>query len=79
MHVAASVSVDFAKVHERMLGIVGQSTAGLTKWLESTEHLAVIRGHARFSSPTTNSERVPSALPWPAKNSCVSASMIVRR
>jgi pyruvate/2-oxoglutarate dehydrogenase complex dihydrolipoamide dehydrogenase (E3) component len=42
------VRVDMAAVKERMKRISGRSAEGLEKWLESMEHVDLIRGHAAF-------------------------------
>ena len=46
-----SVGVDMKAVKARKDRIVGDSVAGLTKWLAGTAGLTVIFGHARFSAP----------------------------
>ncbi|MEO7109799.1 MAG: FAD-containing oxidoreductase [Polyangiaceae bacterium] len=47
------VSVDMKRVKARKDEIVHQSNEGVTTWLEGTENLTVIRGHARFESATS--------------------------
>src|SRR5664279_864648 len=47
------VSVDFAAVMARKNAVVGNSRSRLTDWLEGMANCTVIRGHARFLSPTT--------------------------
>ena len=48
-----TMSTDFAAVHKRMQNIVAQSQQGLTRWLEGTTGLSVVRAHARFTAPDT--------------------------
>ncbi|HZZ63687.1 MAG TPA: FAD-containing oxidoreductase [Roseiarcus sp.] len=50
---AGPVSVDFAAVKTRMDGVVGNSRSHLEAWLGDMANCTVLRGHARFSSPTT--------------------------
>lgn len=45
------VSVDMKRVKARKDEVVKASNDGVTSWLEGTENLTVIRGHARFESP----------------------------
>ncbi|WP_109353964.1 FAD-containing oxidoreductase [Sphingorhabdus sp. EL138] len=45
------ISVDMKRVKARMDGIVNQSQQGLTTWLQATDNLTVIRGHARLKGP----------------------------
>jgi len=47
------VSVDMKRVKARKDEVVHQSNEGVTTWLEKTENLTVIRGHARFESAKT--------------------------
>jgi pyruvate/2-oxoglutarate dehydrogenase complex dihydrolipoamide dehydrogenase (E3) component len=47
------VSVDFAAVMARKNAVVGNSRSRLTDWLEGMANCTIIRGHARFLSPTT--------------------------
>jgi pyruvate/2-oxoglutarate dehydrogenase complex dihydrolipoamide dehydrogenase (E3) component len=47
------VSIDFAAVMARKNTVVGNSRSHLTTWLEGMKNCTVIRGHARFLSPTT--------------------------
>ena len=51
--IGGEVAIDFARVMERMRGVVGQSSLGLEKWLTQTEGLELVAGHARFSAPDT--------------------------
>jgi pyruvate/2-oxoglutarate dehydrogenase complex dihydrolipoamide dehydrogenase (E3) component len=44
------VSVDMKRVKARKDEVVHQSNEGVTTWLEKTENLTIIRGHARFES-----------------------------
>jgi pyruvate/2-oxoglutarate dehydrogenase complex dihydrolipoamide dehydrogenase (E3) component len=46
-----AVTVDMKRVKARKDEVVRQSSTGVTTWLEGTENLTVIRGHARFESP----------------------------
>lgn len=45
--------VDMAKVQERAATVSANARKGLESWLESMPGCTVIRGHARFVSPTT--------------------------
>jgi pyruvate/2-oxoglutarate dehydrogenase complex dihydrolipoamide dehydrogenase (E3) component len=47
------VGVDFAAVMARKNTVVGNSRSRLTDWLQGMENCTLIRGHARFLSPTT--------------------------
>ena len=47
------VGIDFAAVMARKNAVVGNSRSHLTDWLEGMANCTVIRGHARFLSPTT--------------------------
>ena len=47
------VGIDFAAVMARKNEVVGNSRSHLTAWLEGMANCTVIRGHARFLSPTT--------------------------
>src|ERR1700738_4946605 len=47
------VGIDFAAVMARKNAVVGNSRSHLTAWLEGMENCTLIRGHARFLSPTT--------------------------
>ena len=47
------VTVDMKRVKARKDEVVHQSNEGVTSWLEGTENLTVIRGHARFESART--------------------------
>ena len=51
VEVEGSVRVDMKRVHARMREIADASTNGVTQWLEGTENVDVIRGHARLSGP----------------------------
>ena len=44
------VTVDMARVNARMKQISGASNQGVEQWLEGTEGVTVLRGHARFES-----------------------------
>jgi pyruvate/2-oxoglutarate dehydrogenase complex dihydrolipoamide dehydrogenase (E3) component len=46
-----SVTVDMQRVKERKDAIAGASNKGVTDWLESMEHVSLVRGHARFIGP----------------------------
>lgn len=48
VEVGGDVEVDMGAVHERMREVAGASNAGVTDWLESMEHVDLIRGDARF-------------------------------
>jgi pyruvate/2-oxoglutarate dehydrogenase complex dihydrolipoamide dehydrogenase (E3) component len=48
-----SVKVDLAKILERKNGIVMKSRNGVTNWITGTKGCTLVRGHARFQSPTT--------------------------
>ena len=47
------VSIDFSAVMARKNEVVGNSRSHLTAWLEGMANCTLIRGHARFLSPTT--------------------------
>ncbi|HEX2543676.1 MAG TPA: mercuric reductase [Ramlibacter sp.] len=47
------VAVDFGAVRARVQAIVGQSLRGLESWLQGTQGLSVVSGHARFIAPGT--------------------------
>jgi pyruvate/2-oxoglutarate dehydrogenase complex dihydrolipoamide dehydrogenase (E3) component len=47
------VGIDFAAVMARKNAVVGNSRSHLTAWLQGMENCTVVRGHARFLSPTT--------------------------
>jgi pyruvate/2-oxoglutarate dehydrogenase complex dihydrolipoamide dehydrogenase (E3) component len=47
------VGLDFARVHQRMRGIVEESAQGLEAWLKGTEGLSLIAAHARFTAADT--------------------------
>ena len=47
------VGINFAAVMARKNAVVGNSRSHLTDWLEGMPICTVIRGHARFLSPTT--------------------------
>ena len=47
------VGIDFAAVMARKNAVVGNSRSRLTAWLQGMANCTVIRGHARFLSPTT--------------------------
>ena len=49
--IGGPVSVDMAAVKARKDAVVGQSVAGLKRWLESTKGLDLVWGHARFVGP----------------------------
>jgi pyruvate/2-oxoglutarate dehydrogenase complex dihydrolipoamide dehydrogenase (E3) component len=49
--VAGGVSADMSQIQARMDGIRGESNRSVTKWLEDTSGLTLVRGHARFSDP----------------------------
>jgi pyruvate/2-oxoglutarate dehydrogenase complex dihydrolipoamide dehydrogenase (E3) component len=63
------VSVDFAAVMGRKNAVVGNSRSRLTAWLEGMANCTIIRGHARFLSPTTvavGEKPSASSLMWAA-------------
>ena len=45
------IRVDMPRVKARKDAVVGQSNNGVTKWLEGTANVTLIRGHARFEGP----------------------------
>jgi pyruvate/2-oxoglutarate dehydrogenase complex dihydrolipoamide dehydrogenase (E3) component len=47
------VGIDFPAVMARKNQVVGKSRSGLETWLEGMANCTIIRGHARFLSPTT--------------------------
>jgi pyruvate/2-oxoglutarate dehydrogenase complex dihydrolipoamide dehydrogenase (E3) component len=49
--ISSDISIDYQRVHERMLGVVNQSSEGLASWLGSTKDLSVVQGQARFVAP----------------------------
>jgi len=51
--VGAAVSVDMKAVMGRKDRIVQQSVDSLTRWLQGTAGLELVRGHARFTGPHT--------------------------
>jgi pyruvate/2-oxoglutarate dehydrogenase complex dihydrolipoamide dehydrogenase (E3) component len=48
---AGPVQVDMKAAKARMDAVVGASVAGLTQWLEGTQNLSLVWGHARFVGP----------------------------
>ena len=48
-----NVSVDYARVRERMNRIRHSSRDGLTSWMESTDNVTLLRGWASFESAST--------------------------
>ena len=50
---AGPVGVDFAAVMARKDKVVGNSRSSVEGWLSGMANCTVIRGHARFLSPTT--------------------------
>src|SRR5574337_732902 len=50
---AGAVRVDMKAVKARKDGVVGQSSAGLARWIEGMKQVSLIRGHARFTAPRT--------------------------
>jgi pyruvate/2-oxoglutarate dehydrogenase complex dihydrolipoamide dehydrogenase (E3) component len=50
---AGPVGVDFAEVMARKDRVVGNSRSHLEGWLSGLANCTVLRGHARFTSPTT--------------------------
>lgn len=53
VRIEGRIDVDMARVHARMKEISGTSNQNVTKWIERMENVELVRGHARFSSPTT--------------------------
>jgi pyruvate/2-oxoglutarate dehydrogenase complex dihydrolipoamide dehydrogenase (E3) component len=51
INIGGSVSVDMKAVKARKDRVVTQSIEGLTKWLQSTDGLEIVRGHAHFVGP----------------------------
>ena len=51
MRIGGEIRVDMAAVKARKDAVVQQSRDGLRRWLEGTERLTVIEGHARFEDP----------------------------
>ena len=49
--VDGSVTVDMKRVKERKDALAGASNKGVTDWIESMEHVTLVRGHARFTGP----------------------------
>ena len=45
------VTIDMAAIKARKARIVGDSVGSLTRWIESTQNLTLIRGHASFEGP----------------------------
>jgi len=45
--------VDMKRVKQRKDAVVERSNSGVTKWLEGTDNLELIRGHGRFASAGT--------------------------
>ena len=50
---STSVKVDLAKILERKDGIMMKSRNGVTNWITGTKGCTLVRGHARFESPTS--------------------------
>nr|WP_314539483.1 FAD-containing oxidoreductase [uncultured Massilia sp.] len=53
IQVAGAPAVDMAAVHARVDAIVGNSRAGLERWLTGLPGCTLVRGHARFESART--------------------------
>lgn len=51
--IAGSVTIDMARVQARAAGIAANSRRNNETWLEGTEGVSLIRGHARFTGPHT--------------------------
>ena len=49
--VAGKISVDFARVKARADAVSANARADLTAWIENSERLTLIRGHARLEGP----------------------------
>jgi pyruvate/2-oxoglutarate dehydrogenase complex dihydrolipoamide dehydrogenase (E3) component len=53
VQIGGELRVDMKRVKERKDQISGDANAGVTKWLETTPGVTVIRGQGRFSGPRT--------------------------
>ena len=53
VEVGRSVRVDMSRVKARKDEIAGRSREGVREWMEGLPNCTVIRGHARFASPST--------------------------
>ncbi len=51
VRIAGPITLDMKAVKARKDAVVNKSVESLTKWLDDTKNLTVIRGHARFVSP----------------------------
>src|SRR5262245_7975790 len=51
IEVRGDVRVDMPRVKARKDEVVAYSNGGVTKWLEGTANVSLIRGHGRFSAP----------------------------
>lgn len=60
INVGGPVSVDMARVKQRMDKVAGRSSSGVEKWLRGLENCTVYQGHARLENATT--VRVGDAL-----------------
>jgi pyruvate/2-oxoglutarate dehydrogenase complex dihydrolipoamide dehydrogenase (E3) component len=49
--VGGPVAVDMKRVNARMKKVSGESNRGVEKWLEGSDGITVVRGHARFAGP----------------------------
>ena len=47
------ITADMKVVKQRMRGVSGQSSSGLTSWLEGMDNLDLYRGHAKLEGPNT--------------------------
>ena len=47
------VRIDYARIRERMNGIRHGSSNGLTKWMESSPNVDLVRGWGKFTGPKT--------------------------
>src|SRR5262252_459943 len=51
--IGGEVSVDMKRVKARKDKVVARSNTGVEEWLTGLKNCTVVRGHARFESPTT--------------------------
>ncbi|MFG1465172.1 FAD-containing oxidoreductase [Xanthobacter sp. DSM 24535] len=51
--VPGAVGIDMARVHARAHQVTMNARNGLTAWMEGMSGLTLLRGHARFESPTS--------------------------
>ncbi len=53
IHTNGGLSTDMAPSRKRAATVINNTRNSLTTWLESTDKISLIRGHARFESATT--------------------------